>query len=150
MINPNNWKTAAGLGAALLMISASTASAQSTRVHLDQETTVGGIGVGCTGIGQTKNDPKWQAYSVRLEFAAANGEYLAGEVVRLVDAKGEEVLDVSCEGPWLLIKLPPGEVYEADAALSEVSAMRKTAKLRAPSHGQPAARHPQTPRTALL
>ncbi len=45
---------------------------------LDHETTIAGIGVACTGIGQTKNDPKWQAYPVLVEYAGPGGELLAG------------------------------------------------------------------------
>jgi hypothetical protein len=124
----------AGCAAALIGLAATSAQAQ--RVRLDQETNVGGVGVGCTGIGQTKNDPKWQAYSVRLEFAAANGEYLAGESVSLSDSAGQPVLTVSCEGPWLLLQLPPGKRYQVAATVIERSAAPKTVTVSAPHHGQ--------------
>jgi hypothetical protein len=125
----------AALGVAAA-ICGSAASAEAVKVPLDQETAVGGVSVACTGIGQTKNDPKWQAYSVRLEFAKPNGDYLAGEVVRLLDRKGAEVLDIACEGPCVLLKLPPGKPFKVEAAVSEVSSTRKTATIKAPSHGQ--------------
>jgi hypothetical protein len=111
------------------------ASADPVRVPLDQETTVGGIGVGCTGIGQTKNDPKWKAYSVKLEFADAQKALLANETVSLSDGK-TQVLDVACEGPWLLLKLPAGKAFTVEANLAEKTTAPRSATVKAPSHGQ--------------
>jgi hypothetical protein len=121
------------------MALATTAVAQPVRVGLDQETTVGGIPVGCTGIGQTKNDPKWKAYSVRVEFADAAHAYLADEALNVSDASGAPVLDVSCEGPWILLGLPPGKLFKLDARLTdpgEHHGARVTSGVKAPSHGQ--------------
>ena len=111
------------------------AFADPVRVPLDQETTVGGIGVGCTGIGQTKNDPKWKAYSVKLEFADAQRALLANETVSLSDGN-TQVLDVACEGPWLLLKLPAGKAFTVEANLAEKTTASRSATVKAPSHGQ--------------
>jgi len=78
----------AAVTAGLVFFVATSAAAQPVRVPLDHETTVAGIGVACTGIGQTKNDPKWQAYPVLVEFAGPGGELLADESMALSDASG--------------------------------------------------------------
>lgn len=110
--------------------------ADPVRVRLDEEQTIGDVGVACTGIGQTKNDPKWLAYPVRLEFADAQRAYLAGEDVTLSDAGGQPLLDVTCEGPWLLLKLAPGKSYKVEAKLTEKDTAPRSATVKAPAHGQ--------------
>jgi len=125
--------TMALTAAALLAVS--PAFADPVRAPLDQETTIGGIGVGCTGVGQTKNDPRWQAYPVKLMFADAQRALLANEVVTL-STGGATVLEVSCEGPWLLLKLPPGKSYTVEARLREENTAPRSATVKAPSHGQ--------------
>ena len=131
-----NRKAVGGAMLAAMSLAAANASADPTRVPLDQETSVGGVGVACTGIGQTKNDPKWLAYPARVEFAGPGGEYLANETLTVSDAKGGEVLAVSCEGPWILLKLPPGKTFKVDGQVEGAPAVTVSAKVRAPSHGQ--------------
>jgi len=123
--------------AATLALAASpaVALADPIRVALDQETTVGGIGVGCTGIGQTKNDPKWAAYSVKLEFADAQRALLANEVVT-VSAGGAPLAQIACEGPWVLLKLAPGNSYTIEGRLAEGAAAPRSATVKPPAHGQ--------------
>jgi len=115
---------------------ATSVAAQPVRVPLDQETTVGDIPVACTGIGQTKNDPKWLAYPVRVEFADAEHAYLADETISLADAHGHQLLDVACEGPWILLKLPPRVAYRVEGRLRDPSVPPVSATVKAPSHGQ--------------
>jgi hypothetical protein len=116
---------------------ASTAHAQPpVGVPLDSETTVAGIGVGCTGIGQTRTQPRWLAYPVRLEFADARHEYVAGEVVTVSETGGAERLRVRCEGPWLLLKLPAGRSFKVEARLTEKTTAPRGAVVTAPKHGQ--------------
>src|SRR5690242_11935112 len=105
--------------AAVLTLVAGVAGADPTRIPLDGSTTLGGIDVGCTGIGQTKDDPKWQAYPVRVEFADPHQAYLANETVTLADSKGHELLQASCEGPWVLLKLPVGKSFKVTASLTD-------------------------------
>ena len=122
--------------AALFVALAGVASAQPVKVALDQETAVGGVGVACTGIGQTKDDPKWQAYPVRVEFARPSGAYLADEVLRVVDSHDQMLLEVGCEGPWILLKLAPGQRYVLSATLAHSGDAAKEMPIMAPSHGQ--------------
>jgi hypothetical protein len=113
---------------------AGAAAAQPTRAPLDGSIVIAGVEVGCTGIGQTKNDPKWLAYPVRLEFADPSHAYLANERVILIAPGGERLFEVACEGPWILMKLPPGRPYKVIAEVP--GAPPQTAVIRAPAHGQ--------------
>lgn len=64
-------------------------------------------------------------YNLRLLFAVqGSGEYLADIPVRIVDAKGVTVLDAVAEGPFMLVKLPPG-VYSVIAS-NEGAALKKS------------------------
>jgi hypothetical protein len=111
------------------------AAAQPAAVPLDGEASVGGVDVGCTGVGESKLDPKWEAYPVRVEFSDANNAYLANEVLSVRSAAGAELLTVSCEGPWILLKLPAGR-YSVVGRVPGTSAQPRTATFRPPSHGQ--------------
>ncbi|MGD2082195.1 MAG: hypothetical protein PVF91_04475 [Chromatiales bacterium] len=53
-------------------------------------------------------------YNLKLEFAEANGDYLADIGVRIVDDNGDTVLEVESAGPWLLTRLGPGK-YTVEA-----------------------------------
>jgi hypothetical protein len=126
---------AAGVALVIAALSiGAPALAQPVRVPLDQQVTINGVDVGCTGIGQSKDDPKWLAYPVRLEFADPKQDYLANERVTLASGAGAPLLDVACEGPWVLMKLPPGRPYKVTADVP--GAPPQTATVRAPVHGQ--------------
>jgi len=133
-------KFAFGLALAAGLASLAAAGAamadEPTRVPLDSQTTIGGVDVACTGIGQTKNDPKWLAYDARVEFATAQRAYLANEVVSLTDPAGQPVLTVSCDGPWVLLKLPAGKPYKVQASLIGQDAVPRSTTIKAPKHGQ--------------
>lgn len=106
------------------------------RVALDQSVTVDKVEVACTGIGLTaRSDPRWAAYPVRVEFAAPNGDYFSDEIVSLSTAAGEHLISVSCEGPWVLLKLPAGR-YTIAARLNDVAAATQSATFSPPRSGQ--------------
>ncbi len=68
-----------------------------------------GIKYACAGVGKaSRGDPRWPAFPVRLEFAAANGDFLGDPAVTVTDASGKAVFQVQCNGPWVLIELPAG------------------------------------------
>ena len=117
-------------------LASGVAVAQPSEVKLDQTATLGGVEVACTGIGQTKADPKWQAYPVRLEFATAQQTYLAGEEVTVLDGKGRPQFDLTCDGPWVLMKLPAGVAYRVEAKLTDQSAAPRSGTVKAPKQGQ--------------
>jgi len=104
-------KTAVFLTAALLSPAAVLAQAD------NQPMMVGGIETVCTGTTtDVREDPKWQAYSLRLEFAGKDGQYLGDEQVN-VSGNGQSI-SVHCNGPWVLMKLPPG-TYKVTADVAD-------------------------------
>ncbi len=48
-------------------------------------------------------------YSLALLFSRTGGEYVANVAVTIKDAKGATVFEAPSAGPWLLVKLPPGQ-----------------------------------------
>ena len=81
----------------------------------DEELVVGGVKYACAGVGEeSRKDPRWPAYPLRLTFAAAGGLYLADVDVTIYDSSGAEVIRIEgCYAPWLLIDLAPGP-YRVD------------------------------------
>ena len=104
-------------------------------VALDSQTVIDGVEVACTGIGDSRNDPKWAAWPVRVEFSDAQHVYEAGAAVALVDAKGKTVLTAGCSGSWLLLKPSPG-AYTVFARLLDSPAKPRSAPFKTPARGQ--------------
>lgn len=100
------------VGQALSQSQASTAvgggSGSATVVPLDSEASMRGLQVACTGVGQSKDDPKWRAYPVRVEFSNPSGAFLANGAVSIATAGGKSLASVSCEGPWILLRPTSG------------------------------------------
>lgn len=97
---------------------------------VDRDVAIGDVKAACTGIGDTRTDARWAAYPIRVEFSNAKNEYMVDALVALVDAKGEAVLVVRCDSPWLLLKPPPGS-YAVYAQLMDSGArMRSSANRR--------------------
>jgi hypothetical protein len=105
------------------------------RMVVDQDVDINGVHLACTGIGDTRGDPKWAAYPIRVEFSDAKNEYMTDGFVALVDAKGEAVLMVRCDSPWLLLKPPPG-AYAVYAQLMDSAVRMRSARFTVPTHGQ--------------
>jgi hypothetical protein len=105
------------------------------RMAVDKEVVIGGVPVACTGIGETRQDPKWAAYPIRVEFSDAKNEYMTDALVALVDTKGEAVLMVRCDSPWLLLKPPPG-TYAVYAQLMDTAVRMRSARFTVPKSGQ--------------
>lgn len=127
--------TIAGLAAAAFAFG-TAAQAEPTAVPLNGETTVAGVQVGCTGIGQSRHDARWNAYPVRIDFAKPGGHFLADVAVALSRADGGSMLEVSCPGPQVLFKLPPGS-YRVEGRLTKSpNAKPQTATVSPPASGQ--------------
>jgi hypothetical protein len=136
MLAKNRMSSVAAAAAVALAAGwAGAANAQPTKVPLDAETTVDGVPVACTGVGQTKLDPHWTTYPVRAEFSDAKNAYLANEAITVWDAHGRQVVSVSCEGPWILLKLAPGS-YRIEGRLLDMAAKPRTAPFKPPAKGQ--------------
>jgi hypothetical protein len=84
---------------------------------MDTPTTIGGIETVCTGIGEeAQKDPRWLAYPVRIEFSNGGAQYLSGVRLELSTTGGKPVVNLDCDGSWVLLRLPPGS-YKASATL---------------------------------
>jgi len=69
-------------------------------------------GVGQDEIQAMRNAAK--PYNLKMEFNAANGEYMAVVKVILRDGKGNIVLKTASDGPCLFVAVPSG-MYKVDA-----------------------------------
>jgi hypothetical protein len=68
-----------------------------------------GIKYACAGVGKaSRGDPRWTTFPVKLQFAAANGDFLGDPAVTVTDSSGKPVFQAQCDGPWVLIELAPG------------------------------------------
>ena len=121
---------------ALAAAAAAVAVLTPTVLAVDSENVVEDVPVACTGIGQVKNDPRWAAYPVRIEFANPAAEYLAAGEVTVFDARtAKPLVAVRCPAPWILLKLPKGG-YRVEGRVPESPAKPRSATFSAPATGQ--------------
>ena len=101
---------------------------------IDQETTVNGIPAACTGVGdQQENSARWSAYPVKVVVSGTGHQFFSGETVSITKSDGSQVAQMTCNAPWVLMKLEPG-AYHATVSLPGHGA--KTVAFTAPSRGQ--------------
>jgi hypothetical protein len=128
----------AAAGAAVLaaMLAAMLAGgARASSLPMDAPIKLGNVETVCTGIGEGKNDPRWHAYPVRVEFVDVSARYIAGAHVSLSDVAGAPLAEFDCSGSWVLLKLPPG-LYTVSARLTASTAAPAVAKFQPPQTGQ--------------
>jgi hypothetical protein len=102
------------------------------RIPLDEPTQVGGVEAVCTGASlDSRNDPRWGAYPMRVEVAGKGGQFL-GDVMLRVSKGDQDVLNVTCGGPWILAKLPPAHYVVA----ATVGSKTVTSAVAVPASGQ--------------
>src|SRR4030095_11854886 len=101
---------------ASLFVSSSSFSA-------DEEKTYQGISYACTGVGESKEDPKWKAYPLKLMFTAGTRAYVSEVAITIQDAAGSTVLQATCDAPWLVARLKPG-AYSVAAQAAGAGAQR--------------------------
>jgi hypothetical protein len=127
--------TAAIVAAAPALAAAPGAELQVQTLPVDQGSEVAGVQVACTGMGETRQDSKWSAYPVRVEFSNTRAEYLTDAQIVLTNAKGRALFKVSCTAPWVLLK-PPAGSYAVYGQLLESSAKPRSAPFKVPAKGQ--------------
>ena len=89
----------------------------------------------CAGIAESQDDPRWAAYPVRVEFANASDQYIAG--VNLTLSQGRKVLaHLSCSGAWLLFQLPRGRYQVMATRQDAPQAAQASAAFTPPAKGQ--------------
>ncbi len=105
--------------AAIFGLSLPAAAAQDTPMMSN------GVESVCTGVGSTKDDPKWNAYPVKVVFSNGAQEFVAGEHVIL--KRGDQTLvETDCDAPWMLFRAPAGQ-YTLTASLPGRADSRHTA-----------------------
>lgn len=122
-----------GVVAATLVGSVAVHADDAQRLPPDEPAVVNGLELVCTGVGEdARNDPRWRAYPVRIEFANADAQYLSDAVLAVSTAEGETLFEVTCDSPWILAKLVPGK-YTLTATYDGIV---KKEKFTAPKSGQ--------------
>jgi hypothetical protein len=102
-----------------------------------------GIKYACAGVGKaSRSDPRWASFPVKLQFAAANGDFLGDPDVTVTDSSGKQVFTAQCNGPWVLIELPAGRYkvhatgqkgqYAKDFAISVKAGAQASKTIRLP------------------
>ncbi|MGH6829109.1 MAG: hypothetical protein ACREFW_09395 [Rhizomicrobium sp.] len=117
--------------AAMLMASAAAwtwpafaAQIPQDQIPQDRPTTVDGVQTVCTGVGESKDNPRWSAYPLKLVFVNSKGQYTAGEQVD-ISKDGHMLMQTRCDAPWLLIKPGAGN-YRVTATLQGAKGVRRT------------------------
>jgi hypothetical protein len=96
---------------------------------------VSGIETVCTGIAETRDDPRWPAYPVRIELSNTAAQLVADAHVVLVKAGGAKLAEFDCPASIVLFKLAPGR-YKVTATISPSPRGTVSADFNAPSKGQ--------------
>lgn len=89
-------------------------SSAAEKIPTDQPLTYNGHEYACTGIAESRLDPRWSRYPLKLVFVGAGGAYLGDVDVRIMRPDGTTAMRVHCPSPWLVADLPAGR-YEVDA-----------------------------------
>lgn len=96
----------------------------------DEEGTFRGIRFACAGVSkESRGDPRWRNYALKVSFAAGGGGYLADVDVTIRDSTGDVVLEVNdCLAPWVLADLAPGS-YEVTGVVIDQYSRNKMVKV---------------------
>lgn len=101
---------------------------------MDKPIQMNGMETVCTGIGETKDDPQWLSYPIRIEFSNGGAQYLSGATVK-ISRGADTVASLDCPGAWVLLRGAPGE-YRVDASIDNSSAKPVNASFRMSGGGQ--------------
>lgn len=91
------------------------------RPDIPQQQTANGINYLCGGVGSEETRYMKSAardYDLMMTFAASSGNYVANVKVAIEDARGNRILQATCDGPILLVDLPKGGTYRVHADAS--------------------------------
>ena len=98
----------------------------------DQPMMIDGIETVCSGTSlANRADPQWLAYTLRVEFTGKGGQYLGNEQIRVTG--NEFDVAVSCQGPWMSMKLPSGS-YHIAADVEAAGHMEMNVRVPASGH----------------
>lgn len=74
----------------------------------DPVKTKNGITYMCSGIGESKDDPRVSSFPMKIVFATNSSALYSDVNVKVTDASGKSVIEIFCDGAWLLVKAAPG------------------------------------------
>ena len=81
-------------------------------------TTANEVSYLCGGVGEnSRAEAEAFPHSLKLVFAQPDGHFLADVATRITDASGNELVNTTCSGPWLLTDLPDGQ-YQVEATFN--------------------------------
>jgi len=109
--------------------------AQAAVLPMDAPVSMGAVTAVCTGVGSAKDDPKFAAYPIKLEFSNAGGQFVSNEHVKLMNVTGAVLAEFDCMGPWVLLQLPKG-TYSATVTQPDATRGPRTVKFEPPQTGQ--------------
>ena len=120
--------------AILVLAAFASAPAFADYMAMDRPVPMNGLETVCTGVGETKDDPQWLSYPIRIEFSNGGAQYLSGATVRI--SRGADTIgSLDCAGAWVLLKGAPGE-YRVDVTIDNSSAKAVNASFKMGSGGQ--------------
>ena len=84
---------------------------------------------GGVGIGEREKMENWaENYNLKLSFAEEAGVYLADVSVVVEDQRGKQLINMTSNGPWLYLQLPPGD-YTVRATVNSETKQSKNVHL---------------------
>jgi hypothetical protein len=102
------------LAASAAVATENSAMSRPSALLPDIPTKVGNVEAVCTGIGlDSRQNPAWLAYPLKVEFVGRGGQYL-GDVHMALSQRKKVLAQISCGGPWVLFQAPAGR-YEIEA-----------------------------------
>jgi len=130
--------------AAVCLIACLAALTAAPSASADEEGTFQGIRFACAGISkESRSDPRWNGYALKVSFADGTGGYLADVDVTVHDQSGNVVLEVlDCLGPWVLADLAPGR-YEVTGVVLNQYSKRAVAQVSGSGQSRVVLRYPE-------
>ncbi len=120
------------VGAATYFLVSSLIAQQPFEYH-DPILKKNGIEYAITGVAETKQDPRWRTFPLKLEFATMKGELYSDVHVRIYTPSQKLVFDVKVDAPWLLVRLKPGTYY---VYVTDTAGRKKSVTADVPASGQ--------------
>lgn len=69
-----------------------------------------GVSYMCSGIGESKDDPRTTKFPLKIVFATNSSALYSDVNVKIYgEESGKSVFDLFCDGAWLLVDLPAGK-----------------------------------------
>jgi hypothetical protein len=68
-----------------------------------------GVSYMCSGIGESKDDPRTTKFPLKIVFATNSSALYSDVTVKITNESGKSVFDLFCDGAWLLVDLPSGK-----------------------------------------